>query len=54
MYGTAASFANALDLKKVAKLFYAAEVSEKQIDKRLSELAEQEVNLRAKVPLALT
>lgn len=54
MYGTAASFANALDLKKIAKLFYAAEVSEKQIDKRLSELAEQEVNLRAKVPLALT
>ena len=54
MYGTAASFANALDLKKVAKLFYAAEVSEKQIDKRLSELAEQEVNHRAKVPLALT
>ena len=54
MYGTAASFANTLSLKKVAKLFYAAEVSEKQIDKRLSELAEQEVNLRAKVPLALT
>ena len=54
MYGTAASFANALDLKKTAKLFYAAEVSEKQIDKRLSDLAEQEVNLRAKVPLALT
>ncbi len=53
MYGTAASFANALELKKAAKLFYAAEVSEKQIDKRLSELAEQEVNLRAKVPLAL-
>jgi ferritin-like metal-binding protein YciE len=54
MYGTAASFANALSLKKTAKLFYAAEVSEKQIDKRLSELAEQEVNLKAKVPLALT
>ena len=54
MYGTAASFANALALKKAAKLFYAAEVSEKQIDKRLSELAEQEVNLKAKVPLALT
>lgn len=54
MYGTAASFANALDLKKTAKLFYAAEISEKQIDKRLSELAEQEVNIRAKVPFALT
>jgi ferritin-like metal-binding protein YciE len=54
MYGTAASFANALGLKKTAKLFYTAEVSEKQIDKRLSELAEQEVNLRAKVPFVLT
>lgn len=54
MYGTAASFANVLGLKKAAKLFYTAEVSEKQIDKRLSELAEQEVNLRAKIPIALT
>jgi ferritin-like metal-binding protein YciE len=53
MYGTATSFANSLGLKKAAKLFYAAEVSEKQIDKRLSDLAEQEINVRAKAPFAL-
>jgi len=34
--------------------FYTAEVSEKQIDKRLSDLAEQEVNQRAKAPFVLT
>jgi len=53
MYGTAASFSNMLGDKKAAKIFYAAEVSEKQIDKRLSDLAEQEINLRARTPLAL-
>jgi ferritin-like metal-binding protein YciE len=54
MYGTATAFANVIGWKKGAKFFYAAEVSEKQIDKRLTDLAEIEVNTRAKAPFVLT
>lgn len=52
-YGTAAAFANALGMEKQAMLFYEAEVSEKQIDDRLSQLAMFEVNNRAKSPISL-
>jgi hypothetical protein len=31
-----------------------AEVNEKQIDDRLSQLAEHEINIKAKAPIALT
>ncbi len=49
-YGTAAAFANMLEMEKTAAFFYEAEVSEKQIDDRLSQLAEFEINSKAKTP----
>lgn len=51
MYGTAAAFARALGMEKQAEIFHEAEVNEKQIDDRLSQLAEHEVNIKAKSPL---
>ncbi len=53
-YGTAAAFANALGMEKAASIFHEAEVNEKQIDDRLSQLAEHEINLRARAPIVLT
>ena len=53
VYGTAAAFANALELEKSAAIFHEAEINEKQIDDRLSQLAEHEVNKKAKTPIAL-
>jgi ferritin-like metal-binding protein YciE len=52
-YGTAAAFARALDMDKQAAVFHEAEVNEKQIDDRLSQLAEYEINNRAKTPIVL-
>lgn len=52
-YGTAAAFANALGMQKQAAIFHEAEIKEKQIDDRLSQLAELEVNNKAKTPIAL-
>ena len=52
-YGTAATFANALDMEKHAAIFHEAEVNEKQIDDRLSQLAEHEINIKAKAPILL-
>ncbi len=43
-YGTAAAFANTLGMAKTAVLFHECEVNEKQIDDRLSQLAEHEIN----------
>ena len=54
VYGTAAAFANALELEKSAAIFHEAEINEKQIDDRLSQLAEHEVNKKAKTPIALS
>jgi len=53
IYGTAAAFANTLEMEKYAVLFHAYEVNEKQIDDRLSQLAEHEINQRAKTPIVL-
>jgi ferritin-like metal-binding protein YciE len=52
-YGTATAFAKALGMKKQAAIFHEAEVNEKQIDDRLSQLAEHEINIKAKVPIVL-
>ena len=52
-YGTAAAFANALEMEKAAQFFHQAEVNEKQIDDRLSQLALYEINSRAKAPITL-
>jgi ferritin-like metal-binding protein YciE len=54
MYGTAAAFANTLAMEKQAAIFHEAEVSEKQIDDRLSQLAQFEINMKAKTPIAIT
>lgn len=52
-YGTAAAFAYLLDMEKQGDLFHEAEVNEKQIDDRLSQLAKHEINPRAKAPITL-
>ncbi len=52
-YGTAAAFAKALKMEKHATVFHDAEIKEKQIDNRLTQLAEYEVNISAKAPIAL-
>ena len=52
-YGTAAAFANALGMETQAAVFHEAEIKEKQIDDRLSQLAEHEINNRAKSPIVL-
>jgi ferritin-like metal-binding protein YciE len=53
MYGTAAAFSNALGMEQYAAAFHIAEVNEKQIDDRLSQLAEFEINNKAKAPIVL-
>lgn len=53
IYGTAVAFANALEMGKYAALFHEAEANEKQIDSRLSQLAEFEINKKARAPIVL-
>jgi ferritin-like metal-binding protein YciE len=53
MYGTAAAFANTLGMEKQATVFHELEVNEKQIDDRLSQLAEHEINIKARAPIVL-
>ena len=52
-YGTAVAFSNTLGMEKQAAIFHEAEVNEKQIDDRLSQLAEHEINIKAKAPVIL-
>ena len=54
MYGSTAAFARSLGKVKAANLFHNALVDEKNVDLRLSKLAEEEVNLRATAPAILT
>lgn len=54
IYGTSAAFANALDMDTASPLFREAEINEKQIDDRLSQLAEHEINVKARTPIILT
>jgi ferritin-like metal-binding protein YciE len=53
MYGTAAAFANTLGMEEQAAVFHEAEVKEKQIDDRLTQLAEHEINVNAKTTIVL-
>jgi len=39
--------------EKAAELFHEAEANEKQIDDRLTQLAEHEINVKAKTPAVL-
>lgn len=48
MYGTAAAFAKVLSMDEQANIFHENEVTEKQTDDRLTQLAEHEINLNAK------
>ena len=52
-YGTAAAFAKTLNMEKAADIFHGAEINEKQIDERLSQLAKFEVNKKARSPISL-
>lgn len=53
-YGTAAAYASTLAMEEAAKLFKMAEINEKQIDDRLSQMAEFEINKRATSPIVLS
>jgi ferritin-like metal-binding protein YciE len=53
IYGTSAAFAKTLNLEKAAAMFHEMEVNEKQIDDRLSQLAEHEINGKANAPFAI-
>jgi len=53
IYGTAAAFARQLGNEDAGDIFHEAEINEKQIDDRLSQLAEFEINKKAKSPLTL-
>ncbi len=53
VYGTASSFAKALDLGTSAALFREMEINEKNIDYNLSQLAEHEINIKAITPILL-
>jgi len=52
-YGTAAAFANDLEIRHAADIFHELEINEKQIDDRLSQLAEHNINIKAIAPLLL-
>lgn len=52
-YGTAASFSNSLGMERQASIFHEAEVNEKHIDDRLSQLAQFEINIKARSPIVL-
>ncbi|QEC65798.1 DUF892 family protein [Panacibacter ginsenosidivorans] len=53
MYGTATAYANAVGMEKQAAIFHEAEINEKQIDDRLSQLAEHDVNMEARTTIVL-
>ena len=52
-YGTAAAFAKALGMDHPSAVFHEAEINEKQIDDRLTQLAEHEININARAPFSL-
>jgi len=54
VYGTAAAFAGAVGLQRAGLLFHEAELDEKEMDERLSYLAEHELNRKASAPINLS
>lgn len=50
-YGTTTAYANALEMKDISALLHENLEEEKAIDVELTRLAENEVNVRAKVPI---
>lgn len=53
-YGTATAFAKELDMEKAATVFHQMEINEKHIDDRLSQLAQYEINRKARAPILIT
>jgi len=53
IYGTASSFADLLELTKFAAILHEADINEKHIDDRLTQLAKYEINNKAKSPIAM-
>jgi len=53
IYGTASSFADLLELQKFATILHEADINEKHIDDRLTQLAKYEINVKAKSPIAI-
>ena len=51
-YGTASSYAKALGLNEISELLHETLEEEKKIDERLSLLAEEFINIQAKVPMS--
>jgi ferritin-like metal-binding protein YciE len=53
MYGSAAAFSKSLGNAKAANLFHDALMNEKEMDEKLSKLAEEKINSRATAPIML-
>lgn len=53
VYGSCAAFSGKLNLENDSTVFHEMEVNEKQIDDRLSQLAEHEINMRASSPIVI-
>lgn len=53
LYGTAIAYAKALEIERFGAIFKEAENDEKQIDERLTNLAEKEINIIAKAPILI-
>ncbi len=50
IYGTAAAFAKIMNMGMGTDVFYSIDINEKHIDDRLSQLAEHDINIKAKDP----
>lgn len=53
IYGTVSSFADLLELQKFATILHEADINEKHIDDRLTQLAKYEINVKAKSPISI-
>jgi ferritin-like metal-binding protein YciE len=53
IYGTTSTFADLLELRKFATILHEADINEKHIDDRLTQLAKYEINNKAKSPIAI-
>ena len=53
-FGTLAAYARQLGMEQAATDFHKAGANENEIDQRLTALAEREINLKAKTPIAIS
>ncbi|CAM4260316.1 DUF892 family protein [Flavobacterium terrigena] len=52
-YGTVATWSQLLELNDISLKLHDASINEKHIDEKLSLLAQRDINIKAKIPLAL-